>query len=307
MGIRGRTNFDKIGILFLILTATMFFSGCMESKASASDEINTSLSLINSAESRIGTVRSDIFAGTYTSAKINLNASRIDFEESLKILNNAASDSEEEIQEIERYKILADSGIDRVNSLESMIEAMEHMDKSLAYAESREFNLSRIELNKMNGDLNKFSISSNSAKEKIFLINLDSVPVEQKSSISLLRGEMESIEKMSMEIKEMMDGMYPYLDGVEYFFNATEYMKVNEWDKAADEFVNASVKFSESNNKLEKLKDSQYSEISVGAIEICGILDKMEENLPYFESGCRYMEEGRYFQAEKEFNKVSFI
>jgi hypothetical protein len=31
----------------------------------------------------------------------------------------------------------------------------------------------------------------------------------------------------------------------------------------------------------------------------------MQKDLPHFEAGCRYMEKGRYPQAQKEFNKLS--
>lgn len=89
------------------------FAANLGSKVSAADEINTSASLINSAETRIMSVRQDVESSTYSNAKINLNASETDFEEALKILNNASSDYEEEIQDIETYKTLAEGGLDR--------------------------------------------------------------------------------------------------------------------------------------------------------------------------------------------------
>ncbi len=314
MGARKKIIMCKsyLGLLGILLIT--FFSGCVENEASAAevenkvsaaDEINTSFSLINSAETRIMSVRQDIESGTYTNAKINLNASEIDFEEALKILNNASSDYEEENQDIERYKTLAESGLYRVHSLDSLITAMEHLDKSMAYTYSEEFNLSRKELDLVNEALNESAASSISAKEKVFTLDPESVPIEQKSYIILLRNDLEASETMHAELRQMMSGMYPYMDGLEYFSNGVESAEAEKWGKAANEFGKASDKFSESHAILEELKDSEYSEVSVGAIEICGFLTQLEEDLPHLEAGYRYMEKDRYSQAEKEFDKIS--
>lgn len=306
----GRTDLVLLGLLL-----TIFVSGCAdieasasetENKVSAAEEINTSIALINNAETRAMSVRQDIESGTYTAAKMNLNASKIDFEEALKILNNASSDYEEENQEIEKYKTLAEGDLNRVHSLESLIIAMEHLDKSLAYAYSKEFNLSRKELDIANEALNESAASSLLAKEKLFTIDPDSVPVEQKSSIILLRDDLETSETMYEELRQMMKGMDPYMDGYEYLLNGIEYGDNKKWGKAADEFEKASDKFSESHAILEELKDSEYSEVSVGAIEMCGFLTQIEKDLPHLEAGCRYIEKGRYSQAETELSKVSY-
>lgn len=311
LGIRKNIIMGKDGLFLLGILLITFFSGCVENeiftaKVSAAEEINTSISLINSAETRIMSVRQDLESGTYTNAKINLNASETDFEEALKILNNASSDYEGEIQEIEIYKTLAEGGMERLHSLESLITAMEHLDKSIAYAYSKEFNLSRKELDIANEALNESAASSISAKEKIFTIDPESVPIEQKSSILLLRNELEASETMHTELRQMMRGMYPYMDGYECFSNGIEYGDAKEWGKAADEFGKASDKFSESQKILEGLKDSEYSEISVGAIGICGVLAQMDKDLPHIEAACRYMEKGRYSQANAEFNNISY-
>lgn len=154
---------------------------------------------------------------------------------------------------------------------------MEHSDKSMAYAYSKEFNLSRKELNIANEALNESAASSISAKEKVFTIDPKSVPIEQKSSIILLRNDLEASETMHSELRQMMSGMYPYMDGYVCLSNGIEYGDAEEWGKAADEFGKASDKFSESQKILETLKDSEYSEVSVTAIEICGILTQAQK------------------------------
>jgi hypothetical protein len=306
MNIQSKLSLSKVFlVIFLGLILVLSFSGCTENKVSAAEEINTSSSLIYSADLRVESAISAMDEGTYTSAKTGLKAAKIDYEEALKILNNASSGYEEETQDIERYKIFAGAGLDSVSYLENLILATEHLDKSVAYLGSEDIDLSRNELDKANEALNNSTVYLSSAKEKAFSIDPDSVPVEQKSYVTVLRDDIETSEKIILDIKQMTNGMYPYMDGSEHLFKAVEYLETEEWGKAADEFADSSVKFSESKKNLDKLKDSDYSEISVGAIEICGVLTQFEKDLPHFEAGCRYMEKGRYSQAETEFNKIS--
>lgn len=284
----------------------MSFSGCAENKVSAAEEINTSVSLINSADLKVESAISAIGEGTYTASKTGLKAARVDYEEALKILNNASSDYEEETQDIERYIIFAETGLDTVSYSENTISFLEHIEKSVAHLSAEEMDLSRKELDKANEALNNSTVYLSSAKENFLSIDPNSVPVEQKSYVTVQRDGIETVEKMSLEFRQMINGMYPYLDGAEHLFNALEYLEAEEWDKAADEYNSSSVKFSESNKIMEELKDSEYSEVSVVAIEMCGFLTQMEKDLPHMEAGCRYMEKGRYSQADAEFSKVSY-
>jgi hypothetical protein len=144
-----------------------------------------------------------------------------------------------------------------------------------------------------------------SAKEKISSINPDSVPVEQKSYVTILRSSLETSEKMSLEFSEMINGTFLYMSGFEFLSKGMEYFEAKKWGKAANEFGKASEKFSESKRILEPLEDSEYSEISVGAIEMCGYLTQMEKDLPHLEAGCRALEKEHYYQAEKEFDQLS--
>ena len=312
MDTRNRIILTKTGLLILLgLALIMSFSGCVgnstENKVSASEEIITSVLLINHAEERLETSSSDLQLGAYTGLKINLEASKMDFEEALKILDNAYSDYEEENRDLERFKILSSSGLDRINFSQNMVTSLEHMEKSDAYMGSEEIELSRKELDMASEALNESEISLNSAKEKIFSIDPEEVPVEGKSNIFFLRNSMENGEKMLLEIKESIRGSYPYLDGLEHLINAGEFAENEKWDKAALEYAEASKDFSESKKIMEKLKDSEFSESSVPAIEICGIIDELEEDLPHLEAGYEYMDKGRYYQANEEFNKLSYI
>lgn len=306
MNIRSKLSLSKVFlVIFLGFILVLSSSGCTGIKDSAAEEINTSFSLIYSADLKVESAVSDMGEGSYTSAKTDLKAAKVDYEEALKILNNASSDYEEETQDIERYIIFSEAGLDAVSYSENLILVLEHLDKFAAHLDSEDIDQSRQELDKASGALNNSIVYLSSAKEKIFSIDLDSVPVEQKSYVTVQRDGLETSEKMSLEFMQMINGMHPYLDGSEHLFKAVESLETEEWGKAADEIADSSVKFSESKKSLEKLKDSDYSEISVGAIEICGVLTQFEKDLPHLEAGCRYMEKGRYSQAEAEFNKVS--
>ncbi|MFY1112897.1 MAG: hypothetical protein AB3K77_14650 [Methanosarcinaceae archaeon] len=311
MDTRNRIILTKAGLILLGLALIMSFSGCVgnstENKVSAAEEINTSILLINNAEERIEKSRSDLESGAYTDSKVNLEASKIDFEEALKILDNAYSDYEEENRDIERFKILSSSGLDRINFSQNMVTSLEHMEKSDAYMSSEEIELSRKELDMASEALNESEISLNSAKEKIFSIDPEEVPVEEKSNIFFLRNSMENGEKMLLELKEVIRGSYPYLNVMEHLINVDEFIENEEWDKAALEYAEVSEDLSESKEIMEKLKNSEFSEISVESIEVCGLIDELEDNLPHLEAGCEYMDRGRYSQANEEFNKVSYI
>lgn len=307
MNIRSKLPLSKVFLVtFMGLILVLSFSGCTGNKVSAAEEINTSSSLIYSADLRVESAISAMDKGTYTSAKTGLKAAKIDYEEALKILSNTSSDYEEETKDIERYTVFAGVGLDSVSYLENLILATERLEKVTAYLVSEDIDLSRKELDKASKALNNSTIYLGSAKEKISSIDLNSVPVQQKSYVTVRIDGLETSEKMSLELKEFTNGMYPYLDGSEHLFNAVEYMEAEEWNKAADELTSSSVKFSESKKKLGKLKDSDYSEISVGAIETCGILTQLEKDLPHLEAGCRYIDQGRYSQADAEFSKVSY-
>jgi len=310
MDTRNKIILTKAGLLILLgLVLTMSFSGCVgnstENKVSASEEINTSILLINNAEERLEKSRSYLESGAYTTVKTNLEASKVDFEEALKILDNAYSDYEGENRDIERFKILSSSGLDRINFSQNMVTSLEHLDKCGAYIGSEEIELSRKELDMASEALNKSEISLNSAKDKIISIDPEEVPVEDKSNMILLRNDMENGEKMLLEIKEEIRGSYPYLDVLEHLINAEEFIENEEWDKAALEYAEVSEDLSESKEIMEKLKDSEFSEISVETIELCGLIDELEDNLPHLEAGCEYMDRGRYSQANEEFCKIS--
>lgn len=307
MIIRSKLPLNKLCLVIILgIMLVISFSGCAENKVSAAEEINTSVSLIESADLKVESALSTIGEGTYTASKTGLKAARIDYQEALKILNNASSDYEEETQDIERYIIFAETGLDTVSYSENLILVMEHLEKSVAHLSAEDMDLSRKELDKASEALNNSTVYLSSAKEKIISIDPDSVPVEQKSYVTVQRDSLETEEIMSSELRQMINGMYPYLDGSEHLFNALEYFEAEEWDKAADEYNSSSVKFSESQKIMKELKDSDYSEISVASIEICGVLTQLEKDLPHLEAGCRYMEKGRYSQADAEFSKVSY-
>lgn len=314
MGVRKKILMSRTCLVLLGILLIMSFSGCVENeiftanfgnKISAAEEINTSVSLINNAESRYEEVRDLLQGGSYSSAKTSLEASKTDYEEALNILENATTDYEEEQQEIDYYTSLSSCGLDKVAFLEDAILCTEHFEKAAAYMDSNDFESIRKELNMAEKSLNDSYVPLKSAREKIEGINPETVPVEDKSSILMTRNDIEMSEKMATELGELISGFYPIVDGSEHLINASELIEDKEWGAAALEINESSSKFSASTEKFEGLKDSEFPEISIPAIEIYGYLTQMEDSLLHFEKGCNYADKGRYNQAINEFNLAS--
>lgn len=314
MGIRNKIAMSKAGLVLLGILLVTLFSGCVENgiftanlgnKVSAAEEINTSVSLINNAESRYDEVRDLLQSGSYSSAKASLGASKMDYKEALNILENTTTDYEEEQQAIDYYKSLSSCGLDKVAFLEDIILGMEHFDKAVAYMGSSDFDSIRKEMNMAEKSLNDSFVPLKSAREKMEEIDPETVPVEDKSNILMIKKDLEQSEKMAIELGKLISGFYPIIDGSEHLINASKFIENEKWDAAALEVNESSLKFSASTEVFKTLKDSEFPEISVSAIEIYGYLTQMEGSLLHLENGCNYADKGRYNQAINEFNLAS--
>lgn len=291
-------------ILIAAIVIVAMFAGCIEEeKISASDEINMSSSLMNSGANRVEKI--DLEAGAYSDAKVKLTASKLDYEEALKILNNATTDYDEEKKIIETNIIICSYSLDSIATLQNLTICLEHLEKAAAYMEGEDIASSRSELKLAKDALNDLSLFISTAKEKCFSIDIETVPVESKSAILEDRISIEQSERMVSQFGEMISGMYSFLDGMEHMLKAIDYMEKEEWHSAELEFGKCSPDFSISKDTFINLKNSEFTEISVPAIEMSSLLSKMLEDLPHFEAGCMYASKGNFRKAEEEFNKIS--
>jgi tetratricopeptide (TPR) repeat protein len=292
------------GLIVIVAIATiMMFSGCVEEKISAADDINMSASLMDSGLNRFDKIDRDIEAGVYSSSKIGLMASKTDYKEALKILNNATTDYEEEKDIIRLNKILCNYNLDYIESYLNLINCLDHMDKSSAYLVAEDIDKSRYELKLAENDLNSTLPSIRSAKEKIFGIDINTVPIESKSNIQECRADIELSENMVLEMGEIISGMCPFFDGMEHTIKATEYMEKEEWHNAELELGETSTDFSKSRNIFMSLENSEFTEVSTTSIEMLGVLGKMIEAIEHYETGCKYVDEGSFEKALDEFMK----
>jgi tetratricopeptide (TPR) repeat protein len=314
MGIRKKITMSRTFLVLLGIFLTTFISGCVGnevfssnfgSKVSAAEEINTSVSLINNAESRYDEVRDMFQAGSYSSTKTSLEASKADYEEALNILENSTTDYEEEQQAIDYYKSLSICGLDKAAFLEDAILCTEHFEKAVAYMSSSDFESVRKEMGMAEKSLNDSFVPLKSARTELEKIDPKMVPLEDKSSIIMTKKHLEQSEKMASELGELISGFYPIVDGSEHLINASKLIEDEQWGAAALEVNESSLKFSVSVGTFENLKDSEFPEISVSAIGIYGYLTQMEEPLLHLENGCNYADKGRYTQAINEFNLAS--
>lgn len=289
------------GLIFIV--AIVMFSGCVGEKISAADDINMSASLMDSGLNRFDKIDRDIEAGVYSSSKIGLMASKTDYEEALKILNNATTDYEEEKDIIKLNKILCNYNLDYIDSSQNLIDYLDHLDKSSAYMVAEDIDKSRSELKLAENDLNSTLPSIRSAKEKIFGIDINTVPIESKSNIQESRADIEQSEKMVLEMGEMISGMYPFLDGMEHLNKATDYVEKEEWHNAELELGDSSKDLSKSRNIFISLENSEFTEVSTPSIEMLGVLEKMIEAIEHYETGCKYADKGSFEKAVDEFMK----
>ena len=290
-------------IVIVAIAAIVMFSGCVEEKISAADDIDMSGSLMDSGWNRLDKIDRDIEVGAYSSSKIRLVASKTDYEEALKILNDATTDYEEENDIIELNKILCNYNLDYIDSYRNLIDCLCHLDKSSAYMVAEDIDGTRSELKLAENALNSTLPPIRSAKEKIFGIDINTAPIESKSNIQESRADIEQSEEMMLENGEFIAGMYPFLNGMEHLIKATDYMEKEEWYSAELELGETSTDFSKSRNIFMPLKNSEFTEVSAPTIEMLGMLDKMVEAIGHYETGCKYADRGSFEKAADEFMK----
>jgi len=302
-----------VGLIAIIaIVSIVVLAGCVEKedveerrveeKISAAEDIFRASLLIEDGVTRIEKIRLEI--GAYSDAKTKLTASEVDYEEALKILNNAATDYDNEKDTIRTAKVMCSYNLDRVTAFRNLIICLEHLDKVDAYAEGDDFASMRSELKLAEDALNDTRPFISTAKEKCFSIDIDTAPAESRSGLLENRISIEQNEKMVLEFDILLSGMHPYIDGVEHLLKATKYMQNEVWHSAELEFSKCPADFSESKDRLADLKNSEFTEISVPAITRDGILTKMLEALPHLEAGCRYADRGNFKKADEEFNKI---
>jgi len=299
-----------LGVLIVIvaMATVAIFSGCVGGKISAIDDIITSSSLMNSGETRVAEI--DLEAGAYSDAKIKLTAAKVDYQEALKILDNATTvfDAEKEI--IELNKVICSYSLDSIAALQKFTVFMEHMDKVVAYMEGAvnvepdDIALIRSELKLADDALDDTAPLISTAKEKCFSIDMDTVPIQSKSGILEDRLSLEQSEKLISEYGEMISGDYSLVDGVERMLEAAEYMEQEHWHTAQLWFGECSADLSKSRDIFMNLKNSEFAEISTSAIEIYVPLTEVLEAVDHLEAGCGYADRGDFSKAEKEFNEV---
>lgn len=258
--------------------------------------------LIDSGESRVEKI--DLTSSSYSDAKNKLAASKFDFEEALRILNNATTDYDEEKMIIDTNKIIIGFNLDIILALENLIIHIEHFNKANAYLTGEDVTSAKSEIKLAEDALNKATPLISSAKEKIFRIDIDTIPVESRSGILEDRNGIEKIDKILTDYSKMISGMYPFIDGMEHMLKANDYVLNEQWKSAEFEFNNSNSDIMKSKDIFIGLKNSEFSEISVSAIELDGILKKLLETLSHFETGSTYASQGNFVKANEEFTKV---
>jgi tetratricopeptide (TPR) repeat protein len=284
-------------IVIASITLLAMFAGCIES---VSDDIDQAISLMNSGADRI----EEIDLEAYSDAKVKLTSSKVDYEEALKILNNATTEYDDEKRIIEISKIICSYKLDYIVALQNLIVCKEHLDKSNAFMNNYDATSARSELKLAEDALNDALSFITTAKEKYFSIDADTVPIEYKSVILGGRISIEQDEKMISELGEIISGMYPFADGMEHMLKAKNYVEKENWHSAELEYRKCSSDLSKSRDIFTSLENSEFTDVSITAIEMCGSLTKWLDASTHLEAGCRYASIGDFEKAEEEFDKI---
>jgi len=83
-----------------------------------------------------------------------------------------------------------------------------------------------------------------------------------------LASAPEQSEKLISVYGEMLSGLYPFLDGMEHVLEVIEYIEKEDWHSAEREPGKCSADFSKSRDIFVNLKNLEFVEISVPAIEM---------------------------------------
>jgi len=270
-------------------------------EVSAENDLKRAIALMDSGKTRLKDV--SLESGAYSASKTKLKASKTDYDEALKILNGAESENDDEKNKIEIYQVVCGYTLDEIAAVQNVITCMEYFDKAFAYVGGDNIVSARSELKLAEDALKKSQPFISEAKKKSQSIDINTVPAEFKSHIQEDKDSIEKNEKMISEFSDMISGLYPFMDGMGYMLTATDYVENEKWTKAKIEFSKAFSSFTASQNKFITLKNSQFSEISVSAIELESILTKMLVAVDHFEKGCEYADKGNLKKSEEEFDK----
>lgn len=98
--------------------------------------------------------------------------------------------------------------------------------------------------------------------------------------------------------------MYPFADGMEHMLKAKNYVEKENWHSAELEYRKCSSDLSKSRDIFTSLENSEFTDVSITAIEMCGSLTKWLDASTHLEAGCRYASIGDFEKAEEEFDKI---
>lgn len=286
----------------MLLTAIILFaisSGCVDS---ANDEIDMAVSLMNSGSDRIGEI--DLEKDSYSTARAKYTASEADYEEALKILNSATTDTDDEKKSIKLYTDVCEYTLEYIKGSQKLLVALEHSDKFGVYFESDDLASAKTELKLAEDALDEATPLISIAKQKSSSIEAGEVPVEMKSVIIEDKLVIEQDYNDISDVQEMFSAMHPLIEGFEHMQIGNEYIENEEWKKAEFEFNKSYEDISKSKEIFVPLMKSESTETSVLAIEMNTILTETLDALIHLETGCRYASENNFNKAYEEFDKI---
>lgn len=272
-------------------------SGCVEEEQStASKNIELATSLMSSGEELI----EDMDTDAPTDARNRLYAAKVSYEEALEILENISTEDEEEQKLVDVNTIICDYYLESIGAEEDLLDCYDHLYKARTYIAIEEYDNAHDEIAKFGISLDSSVPNLENAKELSSEIKMDDVPLELKPILVLDRESVYTNLDIVSELQTLKKSLSSQVYGWENYDKALEYFEDEEWEEAQACFEYAASNLTETKEILSDLEDSEYSELSISAIESSTVYDPSITFAEHCAKACEYMAEENYDKADEE-------
>ena len=288
----------KKWIIMVVLVTMLAMSGCVEEKQSASSKnIELATSLMSSGEELI----EDIDTDSPTDARNRLYAAKVSYEDALDILEDTSTEDTEEQKLIDVNMIICNYYLESIAAEEDLLDCYDHLLKARTYINIDEYDSAHDEIAKFGTSLESAIPNLENAKELSSQIEMDEVPVELKPILILDRESVYNNLEITSELLTLKKSLSAQVYGWENYDKALEYYEEEKWEKAQTCFEYSASNFTDTRDLISDLEDSDYSELSITAIESSVAYDMIIAFSEHCGKACGYMADKNYDKADEEF------
>jgi hypothetical protein len=281
----------------VVLVAMLAMSGCVEKEQSAtSKNIELATSLMSSGEELIEGINTE----SPTDARNRLYAAKLSYEEALEILVDTSTEDEEEQKLIDVNTVICNYYLESIAAEEALLDCYEHLSKARTYISIDKYENAHDEIAKFGTSINSAIPNLKNAKELSSEIKMDDVPLELKPILVMDRESVYNSLKIASELQNLKESLSSQVYGWENYDKALEYYEDGEWERAQTCFEYSASNFTKTREILKYLEDSEYSELSISAIESSIAYDAIITFSEHCGKACEYMADENYEKADEE-------